>query len=199
MPLAKERSGFVVHQISRDLQHPRLIRVRRDSTQGHSASSQLDHEEHLLSRQALPTPHLNRMEVTGRNGFPVSLEKHRPRDAAAAGWRRLNQVIFQNATNRAAPHFDLQIEQRTVNSRVAPTRVLVGYPHNELLGLHLRSRSSRPTALQECPLLRHQFTVPTQKSCRGHHRIQFSQRGSRPSGIRSVRPPVAQANKPCSQ
>ena len=175
MPFAEERPGFAVHPISRR-QHPRLPLVCRDSTQGHSASSHFDHEEEVLSCQALPTPPLDRKEATGRQGFPVCLEKRRPGNVSAARGRRFNQVIFENTADRPAPHFDLQIEQCTVNSRVAPARILVGHPHNELLGVDLSSRSSRPTPLQECPALRHPFAVPAQKRRGADDWIEISQR-----------------------
>jgi len=175
MPFAEERSRFAVHQISRDLQHPCLIRVRRDSTQGHSASSQFNHEEDVLSRQALPTPHLNRKEITGCKELPVSFEKHRPRDAAAAGRRRLNQMILENATNRAAPNLDFQIEQSAMNSCVSPTRILLSHAHDELLDVDSRSRSSRSAPLQECPFLGYQVSMPTQQGRRRNDGIEIAQ------------------------
>jgi len=68
-----------------------------------------------MSHQALPTQHLNGKEITGRNGFPVCFEKHRPRNAPAASRGWLDQVIFENAADRAAPDLNIQVAQSAVD------------------------------------------------------------------------------------
>jgi len=94
VPLAEEQAIFAVRETSRHLQHPRLIRVRRDSANDDSASGKIDHEEDIVCDQAPPTPYLDCKEVTGRDRFPMRLEKHRPRNATAARRRGLDQVIL---------------------------------------------------------------------------------------------------------
>jgi hypothetical protein len=42
-------------------------------------------------------------------------------------------MFLQNAPNRTAPDFDVEIGQSTVNTCVAPIGILVGHPHDELL------------------------------------------------------------------
>ena len=45
---AEEHVVFAVRETSRHLQHPRLIRVRRDSANDDSASGKIDHEEDIV-------------------------------------------------------------------------------------------------------------------------------------------------------
>ena len=84
MPRTAEHSGLGIRQIARHLQHPRLIRVRRDADDDDAACGWIDHEKDVVCDQASPTPDLDGKEVAGRDRFPVRLQKHRPWNTSAA-------------------------------------------------------------------------------------------------------------------
>ncbi len=73
VPSAAEHAGLGIRQIAHHLQHPRLIRVRRNAGDDDAACGQIDHEKDVMCDQASPTPYLDGKEVTGRDRFPVRL------------------------------------------------------------------------------------------------------------------------------
>jgi hypothetical protein len=94
VPLAEEHSGFAIRQSPRGVQHPRLVRIRRNSTNEYASCGKIDHEEDVVCDQAPPAPDLDCKEVTGGDHFPVRLQKHRPGHTSAAGWCWLDEMFF---------------------------------------------------------------------------------------------------------
>ena len=75
IPFADQRFGFAVDQVSRDLQHPLLVRIPGDSTDRYFTSGKCDHKQNVVRNQPLPAPYFYGKEVTSRERLPVRLEK----------------------------------------------------------------------------------------------------------------------------
>ena len=89
----------------------------------------------------------------------MRFEKHRPGDATPAGCRRLDQMIFENSADRAAPHFDIHIAQGTLNPSVTPTRMVVGHSYDELFDIDLGVWAVRLQSLEKGPFLGYERSI----------------------------------------
>ena len=102
----------------------------------------------------------------------MSADERLPRVAPLPGRDRIDPLLLQDSSDRVPPQLVAQVLERATQSRVAPTRVLPGDPHQQADETGTGARSPRPAVGAAIVLLRHQFAVPTQD------RIRRRQRGN---------------------
>ena len=81
---AFQASPLLLCQVSSLLLHPILVRVRCESYQAHSASLQVDEEQHIIGQQPLQGQDFRREEVHSDQDVPVCADKVFPRNGLLA-------------------------------------------------------------------------------------------------------------------
>src|SRR5438552_13850931 len=96
------------------------------------ARGQLHDEEQVICHQSLAGPDLDRREVDSGQNLPVGLEKRCPRGLILPLGRRLDAVALQDVGYGPIRDDMPQIGQRPLNAIMAPTRILLRQPHDQL-------------------------------------------------------------------
>ena len=107
---------------------------------------------------------------------------HRP---LTAGW---NAFRFQDARNRGSRHAMANVLQRSLNTGVAPVRILRRHPNHEAPNL---SEHPRPPWSSPCvgPFPRNQFAMPSKNRVRRDERRHLSQNAASKSLPEHREPP----------
>src|SRR5437773_3161630 len=133
--------------------------------------------------QSPPRPHFNCQKVAGTQHLPVRFEKRRPRRASAALGRWLDAIALQHIGNRPTPDFVIKVGQRSLNSRVSPTSIVMRHAYDQLRNVTHDARPSHPASLGKVPLLRYQSLVPAQQGIWRDDAVELEQSLS-PYGLR---------------
>jgi len=187
--LAPEDPVTIVGQVAPDLVHSQPVRNRSNAGDLHLPRRQLDEEQHQL--QAAWRPSFDSEEVGGNDQVPVLLKELLPGSLSFTLWRRFNSIPRQDLSHRASTDVVPQIGECTLNSSVAPGPILIRQPHDQVLKLLRRPRSSGAPIFAAVVLLCDQTAMPGQQRLRSHNRAQLAQQvaseplrlGSQPAAL----------------
>src|SRR5215471_4300222 len=101
-----------------------------------------------------------------RNSFPVVFRSRSGAGSSPCSFKILAMVPRDLMA---------QVGQGSLDSPVAPSPILGGHTHHQLLDLVLRTRTAGATLLAAIVLLADQPAVPSHERCRGHNRGQLMQ------------------------
>ena len=91
---------------------------------------------------------------------------------------RINPVVLQDPFHRVPRDLVTEVRQRTLDSRVAPQRILARHPHHEVSDLSDRHRAASTSSRTAVVLLGDQPPVPAEDRVRGHDTGDLHQRAS---------------------
>lgn len=176
IPLAAKESVFGIGDITRNLGHPAIVRVRCDAGDVHRPRCDVDEEQEVIRDQSLERVYLDAQEIGCRQTFPVGFKKRRPSRVSISlgggsmpcSWRMLAMVPRPTSCPRLASAPRMRV-----------------YPHERFSSAMRRMRStivfivrgrawSAPSAV--IPFLCHQLAVPAQQGARCDQRVQPVQR-----------------------
>jgi hypothetical protein len=128
IPVTNEKAASAEHAITRisqltyDLEHERLIWVRRRAHDGDTPRLQFNHEHRVVRDQTVDGPDLGCEEIRRRELTPVRSQKCLPRGRALPA--RWNALLLENRGDRRPCHAMTEILQRALDARVAPAWVV---------------------------------------------------------------------------
>ena len=129
-PAFAEESVLAVRQISGDLFHPAPVGLADDTRDLDSARFEVDHEENEVPNQPRPRENLHAEEVGCCDHAPVCFEECLPRRLPVRCW--FKTVPYEDPLDRVAPDLMIEIPKCSPDSGVAPTRVVLCHPENQL-------------------------------------------------------------------
>ena len=161
-----------ISDISSDLQHPGFIRVGSDPGDLNLPRRQLNNEEDIESDEATRCLDLDGEEVRRGDHVPMGLEKLAPGRSFASLWSGIDAVFPEDVGDGRPTNAVADVQQRALNSRVSPARVLSGHSHGEIGDGSHDSRSALASSLVG-PLRSDELTVPSKNGVRRDERSDF--------------------------
>ena len=120
IPLAAKKSVFGIGDITRNLGHPAIVRVRCDAGDVHRPRCDVDEEQEVIRDPSLERVYLDAQEIGCRQTFPVGFKKRRPSSVSIPLGGGLDAVFMEDVGDGAASHVMSQIGERAANARVRP-------------------------------------------------------------------------------
>lgn len=152
MALSPQEARISHGNVSCDLPHPTLVRVRSDAGNLNCPASDLDEEEHVVGNQAGRCEYFGSREVASCDDILVGFDELRPRDVRLSPRGRSHAIAPQDIANRLVADVVAEIRQGPRNAIVAPGRVLLDYAEYELLNFFVLTRA--PTLSRAWPIRR---------------------------------------------
>ena len=149
-----------IGEVPTDLNHPRLRWAGSDSGDVDTTRCEFDHEEHVERHETTRSPDLDNEEVGGGEHVPMGLEELAPRRSLAPLGSGIDAVVFKDVADRGASNSMAHIPERSLDSRVAPARVLLRHADDQL-GDDLHDPRSAGGMTLVRPLLGNQLPVPS--------------------------------------
>src|SRR5712691_849506 len=146
--LAQQEAIAVIGQLPGTLHHERLVWIGADPGDVYAPRAELHHEPDIIRHQSMPGSDLDGEEVRRDEHLPVHLEEFRPtRPCLSSLGRRVDVMATQDVTHGNLVDVMPEVGQRTLDTLIPPTGVLLSHAHDELLDLLGNARSSKLFAL----------------------------------------------------
>ena len=165
-----------VGEIPRRLPDPRAIRSRGHAGDLDSSGLEVHDNEDIHRHESTERPNFRRCEVDGGKRVPMGPQERTPRYLPLPFWRGFDPIQLQDVANRLITDRMDEIGQSALNAVIAPGRIFFRKPEDETDDRLVNTRPADGLPLVAVvPLLRHEFTVPTQNRVRGHDGGQFEE------------------------
>ena len=130
--LTEQEAVFVIGQVSANLLYPCFVWINRATSKMNTTRFQFHSEQQIKGDQSTFGPNFDRCEIDGCQNIPMGLDKRFPRRILFSIPRWFDTMLFQDIANRLIRYFVTQICERTLNTIVAPIRILFCKAKNQI-------------------------------------------------------------------
>ena len=165
-----------IGQVTRDLLHPRFMRLLHDARDIDSPRSEVDDKQHVVSNEPSPRDRFNREEVHGCDGASMGAKKGAPANAFAALWCGLQAGIDQDALDGVASQVMTEIAECTTDARVTPRWIVGGEAQHDLYDVARAPWLAAASSGAAVVFASDEAAIPSEQCVRRDQGIEFRER-----------------------
>ena len=169
----KQESVLGVGEISGDLTDPAPVRRGGDSSDLDLAGLEVDYEQHEVANEPPPRDPFDREEVRRGDRSPMRLQEGLPPHRPTTG--RIDSILCQDALDRGSADGVPEIGEGSLDSGVAPSRIVARHSDDQFLNLTGDPRSTWTASRASVVLLGDELPVPAEQSVRGDDRRDLAE------------------------
>ncbi|MHC4406087.1 MAG: hypothetical protein ACYTG0_41145 [Planctomycetota bacterium] len=171
-----EKAIFTVGQITGDLFHPTLVRIRRATGKVNTTSGHFHDEEQIVRDQSSPAPDFNGCEVDRRQHLPMRPDEGPPRGLPFPFRSRFDAMVSEDIANSLIGDLVTKVRQGALDPVISPAHIFARQANNKIDNLLPYTWASHGCAtFAVIPLSRNQHTVPPEDRIRREECADFAE------------------------